>query len=184
VLHVWMWALLYLSVLSFEMVYVKHVLNRLPMTTWTRVYYNNALALLFWPPFLLLGNEHRHLQEAFAALSESRAAATVSISCVLGVGISFTGFGLRNLVTATTFTVLGVMNKVLTVLMSYLLITGAATFMGVVGLFACIGAGTMYEQAPPRASDSKTTGRRWGHSDIGVGAEEQEEMEAMLGGGK
>jgi len=129
VLHEWMWALLYLSVLSFEMVYVKHVLNRLPMTTcarvhcaarlhaarailhmahavtsysthplrrprrWTRVYYNNALALLFWPPFLLLGNEHRHLQEAFAALSESRAAATVSISCVLGVGISFTGFG-------------------------------------------------------------------------------------------
>lgn len=86
--------------------------------------------------------------------------------------------------TATTFTVLGVMNKVLTVLMSYLLISGAATFMGVVGLFACIGAGTMYEQAPPRASDSKTTGRRWGHSDIGVGAEEQEEMEAMLGGGK
>jgi hypothetical protein len=57
------------------------------------VYYNNALALLFWPPFLLLGNEHRHLQEAFAALSRSRAAVTVFISCALGVGISFTGFG-------------------------------------------------------------------------------------------
>jgi hypothetical protein len=28
-----MWALLYLIVLSFEMIYVKHVLNRLPMTT-------------------------------------------------------------------------------------------------------------------------------------------------------
>jgi hypothetical protein len=60
---------------------------------WTRVYYNNALALLFWPPFLLLGNEHRHLHEAFAALSQPRAAFIVSASCALGVGISFTGFG-------------------------------------------------------------------------------------------
>jgi GDP-mannose transporter len=91
---------------------------------------------------------------------------------------------LRNLVTATTFTVLGVMNKVVTVLMSYLLIAGTATFVGVVALFACIGAGTMYEQAPPRASEPKTTGRRWGHSDMSAGAEEQGEMEPMLGGSK
>ena len=32
-IRVWMWALLYVSILSFEMVYVKHVLNRLPMST-------------------------------------------------------------------------------------------------------------------------------------------------------
>ena len=54
---VWMWAISYLLVLAFEMVYVKHVLNELPMSTWTRVYYNNALALLFCPPFFV-GHEN------------------------------------------------------------------------------------------------------------------------------
>jgi GDP-mannose transporter len=86
--------------------------------------------------------------------------------------------------TATTFTVLGVMNKVLTILMSYLLIAGTATFVGVLGLFACIGAGTMYEQAPPRASTAKTNSRRWGQADVGAGAEEEGETEPMLGGSK
>jgi hypothetical protein len=35
------------------------------------------------------------------------AATAVSASCVIGLGISFTGFGFRNLVSATSFTVVG-----------------------------------------------------------------------------
>lgn len=95
--------------------------------------YNNALALLFWPPFLLVGSEYSKLFEACTELmvriaggmlsgpcvkdclgctQKPRVASMVMASCVVGVGISFTGFGFRNLVTATTFTVVGVMNKV------------------------------------------------------------------------
>lgn len=54
----WLWALFYLVILSFEMVYVKHVLNHVPMATWTRVYYNNAIALCMCPPFLAVGSEY------------------------------------------------------------------------------------------------------------------------------
>jgi len=57
-LSTWVWALIYVAVLSFEMVYVKHVLNNVPMSTWTRVYYNNALAFCLSPPFLILGHEY------------------------------------------------------------------------------------------------------------------------------
>ena len=46
------------------------------------------------------------------ARQDPHVCAYVAASCVVGVGISFTGFGFRNLVTATTFTVVGVMNKV------------------------------------------------------------------------
>ena len=149
---VWMWAISYLLVLAFEMVYVKHVLNELPMSTWTRVYYNNALALLFCPPFFVIGGgEYARLADALAALQQAAPAGLVALSCVFGIGISFTGFGFRNLVTATSFTVVGVMNKVLTVLASMLLFNNTATPLGVCALLACIGAGTMYRQAPPRA---------------------------------
>uniref|UniRef100_A0A7S0JFW7 Sugar phosphate transporter domain-containing protein n=1 Tax=Calcidiscus leptoporus TaxID=127549 RepID=A0A7S0JFW7_9EUKA len=129
---------------------VKHVLNRLPMSTWTRVYYNNAIALFFSPPFLVFGHEYARLSQGLHALTQPRPAAAVTLSCILGVGISFTGFGLRNLVTATTFTVLGVMNKVLTILFSMLLFAQSASMVSIVALLACISGGTMYQQAPPR----------------------------------
>lgn len=150
----WAWAVLYVGVLAFEMVYVKHVLSSVPMSTWTRVYYNNGLALAFMPPFLLVNREYAQLGEAFAALGSSGPVATaVACSCLAGIGISFTGFGLRSLVSATTFTVVGVMNKLLTVLFSLALLTRAApvTPPAVAALLACIGGGTLYRQAPMRA---------------------------------
>ena len=58
------------------------------------MYYNNALALAFWPPFLFLGEEYQQLSTAAATISQSRAGFVVAMSCLLGVGISFTGFGM------------------------------------------------------------------------------------------
>ena len=63
------WAISYMAVLAFEMVYVKYVLESVPMSTWTRVYYNNALALVFFPPFLLIGAEYSRLGAALLALT-------------------------------------------------------------------------------------------------------------------
>lgn len=130
---------------------VKHVLGSVPMSTWTRVYYNNALALGFMPPYMLIGREYARLGEALETLqSVPYAALAVSASCAIGLGISFTGFGFRNLVTATTFTVVGVMNKLLTILASLLLFaeSGAASPRALVSLLACIAGGTLYRQAP------------------------------------
>merc|ERR1712070_46436 len=115
--------------------------NNVPMSTWTRVYYNNALAFCLSPPFLILGHEYSKGAQVIEVLSQQTPAFAVFVSCLLGVGISFTGFGLRELVTATTFTVMGVMNKMLTV------------------LIGSMAGGTLYQQAPPRAvimSDEET----------------------------
>ena len=122
------------------------------MSTWTRVYYNNALALAFWPPYLVFGKEYAQLIHASTALLVPRTCRLVVASCVLGIGISFTGFGFRNLVTATTFTVVGVMNKVLTVLASIILLGGTSSPLAVASLVCCIGGGTLYRQAPSRAA--------------------------------
>ena len=147
----WLWAVAYLLVLAFEMVYVKHVLSSLPMGTWTRVYYNNALALLFMPPVLLLGHEYERFHAAAITLLEvPHALVAVSLSCAIGLGISFTGFRFRALVTATTFTVVGVMNKVLTILASLLLLSSNVGNKAVGALMICIAGGTLYRQSPPR----------------------------------
>jgi hypothetical protein len=147
----WLWAIAYLLVLAFEMVYVKHVLSSLPMGTWTRVYYNNALALLLIPPFLLIGEEYSRIGQALSMLSSSSTAATsVGLSCIIGLGISFTGFRFRSLVSATTFTVVGVLNKILTILASLLLLSSAVAPKAICALLLCIAGGTFYRQAPLR----------------------------------
>ena len=46
------WLVIYLVAICIEMCYVKHVMNTVEMTTWTRVYYNNVLGL---PPALIFG---------------------------------------------------------------------------------------------------------------------------------
>lgn len=153
----WMWAACYLAVLAFEMVYVKHVLSSVPMGTWTRVYYNNALAMLFLPPVLYVGEEHKKLGEATIALFVSeRCQLAVGLSCVIGLGISFTGFRFRALVTATTFTVVGVMNKIFTVLASLMLLSSNVGAQACVGLLICIAGGTLYRQSPPRQPGSSS----------------------------
>jgi solute carrier family 35 protein len=99
--NAWLWACTYVFVLSFEMVYVKHVLGAVPMSTWTRVYYNNALALAFMPPYLLINAEYAQLGDALVALRVTPYALfAVTLSCAIGLGISFTSFGFRNLVSA------------------------------------------------------------------------------------
>lgn len=145
----------------------------------TRVYYNNVLACFFCPPFLLIGAEYAKLFEAFDALLKPQIMPYVVTSCLIGIGISFTGdakveygmwkrciagkgqpaphirsgFGFRNYVTATTFTVVGVMNKLLTVFMSAACLpTSDPSALGVTALVACIGGGALYRQAPPRKS--------------------------------
>ena len=154
------WAFLYVVVLSFEMVYVKHVINTVQMSTWTLVYYNNLLAFFYWPPLLLIDSEYARIGGALGILLNSSATAwIVFLSCVLGLGISFAGFGLRSLVTATTFTVLGIMNKIISVLTSIAVFHAAANRAGVASLFMCIIGGALYRQAPGRALPALSAGQ-------------------------
>jgi drug/metabolite transporter (DMT)-like permease len=71
-------------------------------------------------------------------------------SCVVGVGISYAGFNLRKLVTATSFTVIGVLCKVASVLINILIWDKHANATGIAALCICILAGTFYQQSGKR----------------------------------
>merc|ERR1719433_2075452 len=71
----------------------------------------------------------------------------VAASCIIGVAMSYAGFNLRKLVSATSFTVVGVVCKVLTVLINDLIWTKHSNAVGHLGLFLCVAAGLLYERA-------------------------------------
>ena len=74
----------------------------------------------------------------------------VLCSCVIGVAISYLGWRARSLVTATCYTVLGVANKMLTVLVNMLIWDKHASLGGVLWLCVCLAGATAYQQAPLR----------------------------------
>jgi solute carrier family 35 protein len=168
------WGVIYVLVLAFEMLYVKHVVTEVKMTTWTRVYYNNMISLAFNMPLIIssqLAVQPLVANSGAASLVASVALPAVQnivapwgslislvmLSALGGLGISYAGFGFRSMVSATTFTLAGIMCKVATVLMSQILFENKASLQGVACLGLCVGGATLYKPSPDRPKPGATT---------------------------
>lgn len=122
----------------------------LGLNTWGFVFYNNLLSLMMAPFFWFLTGEN---VEVFASLRsggrlfEASAFAAVSLSCVFGLLISFFGFAARKAVSATAFTVTGVVNKFLTVAINVVIWDKHASPVGLVCLLFTIVGGVLYQQS-------------------------------------
>ncbi|KAG8471794.1 hypothetical protein CXB51_036101 [Gossypium anomalum] len=161
------WAFAYLVTITTEMVYIKHMMMNLGLNTWGFVLYNNLLSLMMAPIFWVFTGEYN---EVFAALVanggnwfEPVAFTAVSLSCLFGFLISFFGFEARKAVSATAFTVTGVVNKFLTVMINVLIWDKHATPFGLVCLLFTLSGGVLFQQSvtgpPPHDSTaSKQTG--------------------------
>ena len=68
----------------------------------------------------------------------------------LAAGISWAGFWCQSVVSATTYTVVGVMNKMLTVTVNVLIWDKHASPAGVVSLCVCLLGGFLYQEPPLR----------------------------------
>merc|ERR1712006_13515 len=116
-----------------EMVFVKFVVENIQMSTWTRVYYNNTLSI----PMALLSCALEGFKFTEATWG-APALLSVWLSCIVGVAISYAGFSLRKLVSATAFTVVGVVCKLITVLINDLIWTQHSNAWGHLSLGICI----------------------------------------------
>lgn len=153
-----LWIGFYLLVITGEMVYVKHVFTSVEMTTWTRVKYTNGLSLLIQPFLAIITREW----ETYADIKNVSPAAVLAIllSCIGGFGISFSGTEFRSRVSATSFTVVGVVNKMLTVTVNYFMWDQHASLVGLVALLVTIAGGVLYQPAPQRQPGSLSD-RAW-----------------------
>ena len=147
------WALVYLTAIVVEMIYVKHIFNSVDMSTWSRVMYNNLLALPFQPIFAIA--EYTQYRLIITGELEGGGITTHSLfflflSCIGGLSIAFAGTAFRNLVSATTFTTVGVANKIITVTINYVIWDKHANGSGLIGLSACLFGSMLYQPAQKR----------------------------------
>mmetsp|Transcript_22387 Transcript_22387/g.26978 ORF Transcript_22387/g.26978 Transcript_22387/m.26978 type:complete len:328 (+) Transcript_22387:238-1221(+) len=145
------WVAAWFIVFAFDQVFIKYVCDTVPMTSWGRVWYTNFLSLF---PLVLVGfafDEHHMIQE-FQWTGPSVYALTVS--CICGVGMSYSAFWLRSLVSATSFTIVGIMCKIATVVINLLIWDKHASPSGLAALSVCLAGGCVYQQSPMRSKDS------------------------------
>ena len=145
------WALAYLVTITTEMVYIKHIVTNLGLNTWGFVLYNNLLSLMLAPIFWFLTGEHKSVFAAMESRGEGwfhlDAFVAVALSCLFGLLISFFGFAARRAVSATAFTVTGVVNKFLTVAINVMIWDKHAPASGLVCLLFTIVGGVLYQQS-------------------------------------
>ncbi|XP_057765990.1 GDP-mannose transporter GONST3 [Salvia miltiorrhiza] len=144
------WALAYLVSMSIDFVYIKHVVMTIGLNTWGLVLYNNLEALMLFPIELLIMGELKKIEHEITDESDWYSFGVVlpvGLSCLFGLAISFFGFSCRRAISATGFTVLGIVNKLLTVVINLIIWDKHSTLVGTIGLLICMGGGIMYQQS-------------------------------------
>ncbi|XP_023743787.1 GDP-mannose transporter GONST3 isoform X2 [Lactuca sativa] len=152
------WALAYLISMSIDFVYIKHVVMTIGLNTWGLVLYNNLEALLLFPLELLIMGELKKIRHEIKEETDwysFEVILPVGLSCLFGLAISFFGFSCRRAISATGFTVLGIVNKLLTVVINLMIWDKHSSFIGTIGLLICMFGGVMYQQSTSKNPNSK-----------------------------
>ncbi|CAL9074733.1 unnamed protein product [Musa textilis] len=156
------WAAAYLVSMSVDFVYIKHVVMTIGLNTWGLVLYNNLEALLLFPLELLVMGELNQMKSAVSDGTDRFSIGVVlpvALSCLFGLSISFFGFSCRRAISATGFTVLGIVNKLLTVVINLMIWDKHSTFVGTVGLLICMLGGVLYQRSTtkPKKAESEAS---------------------------
>lgn len=149
-LSAYYWVILYFFLITFEMTYGKKLTSSVKMESiWGPVLYCNLLAAL--PMFMLgyMNGDYENIGEKIAEMPGT-GALILLFSCVAGTLIGYTGWLCRSMVSATTYTLVGVVNKFLTVLLNTVMWDKHSTPFGIFAVCVCLLAGTLYQQAPKR----------------------------------
>jgi Triose-phosphate Transporter family len=154
------WAVAYLITITTEMVYIKHIVMNLGLNTWGFVFYNNLLSLMMAPFFWFITGESTEIFSKMQLRPDDwfqfDSFVAVSASCVFGLLISFFGFSARKAISATAFTVTGVVNKFLTVAINVMIWDKHANFDGLVCLISTIVGGVFYQQSVSKTGNVPT----------------------------
>ena len=143
------WVAVWYAVFVTDQVYIKHAISAVKMSPWTRVYYTNLLATPLLLVILVLSGE---IGTLITFEWEPISVFWLAVSALLGVAIAYFSFLAREAVSATYFTVIGNVCKVLTVFINVLMWKYHATPLGLGFLFLSLFGAARYEQSPMRAN--------------------------------
>lgn len=140
------YVLLYVFMLSFDMAYGKKLTNEVNLTIWGSVFYTNSMSLVVLFLVGIFSEEFRHISDV--NWQEGNTLLLLFMSCIVSTGISYAGWNCRSLLSATSYTVVGVLNKLLAVFLSYIFFADHAKPEGIFCLLICLISGYFYKQAP------------------------------------
>lgn len=148
------WVSVYLLVIILEMTYAKHTVANINFENpvWGSVLYTNALAL---GPCGLLAVSTGELSKFPGLRLDLFGLAVLTLCCVLGIGMNWSGWNCRSRISAASYTLLGVACKLISVLLNVLIWDKHATMAGAMWLIVCLVSSTFYRQAPMRNKDGK-----------------------------
>jgi solute carrier family 35 protein len=146
--HGYIWVGVWYVIFCFDQLYIKHAVDTVEVdSNWGRVFYTNLWACLI-AGCVSAATEPQLLMSFEWSWASGGA---LGVSCALGVGMSYFAFLCRSQVSATYFTVIGNVCKVLTVLINICIWDKHATTTGVGFLFLCLVAAFFYKPSPLRS---------------------------------
>jgi len=145
------WVVLYLVLMPLDGVLIKHLVSESELSPWGLVLYNNVCAVvpgLLFSALLELGNPSD--AGAMATILIERpilVGAPIILSCWSGLAISYFQLNVRKVISSTAFMVLGVSNKILSVLLNQLArLDSNADFSSIGSVLASIFGAILFQQ--------------------------------------
>merc|ERR1712048_537478 len=134
------------------MTFEKHIKKSVETTLWESVFYTNLLSLF---PMFMWATAMQEYNKEFKREEVNLlwAFLILIISSCVGVGIGYSSWNCRSLISATSFTLVGVVNKFLTIFVNVIMWDQHANMQGICGLVVCLLGATFYQQAPLRESE-------------------------------
>ena len=115
---------------TFDQVYIKYACDTVKMSNWGRVYYTNLLSCIPVGVLMVLFREDRDFSDWLSNNASVEAWTALIASCLCGIGMSYAGFFCRSIVSATMFTVVGIICKVATIVVNCVIWDKHATSTG------------------------------------------------------
>jgi len=135
------WLLIWFVIFGADQIYIKHAVSSVKLSNWGRVYYTNLLATI---PLLILTIGFGEIGQLTKSTSWNVPALSwLFVSCIIGTAMSYFQFLARYLVSATSFTVLGNLCKVLTIVANCLIWDKHASAYGLLSLFISLSASAL-----------------------------------------
>jgi len=169
----YIWVGVWYLIFSFDQLYIKHAVDNVQVrSNWGRVFYTNL-----WASLILLGmtaylEPHVLLKMRWGF----RPLCALGVSCAAGVFMSYFAFLCRAAVSATSFTVIGNVCKILTVLINISIWDHHASPLGISCLFVCLGSAAIYQQAPLREGYQSSKGDTAKALVMATSEDDEEEM--------
>lgn len=146
----YMWLGIWYVLSLVENLWVKHIITTLPMSTWGRSLYQNLFSLPFCFLLALSFGELRSIRDQQWS---TPAVIYLALSCLAGIAMNYSSFLLRDLISATSFAVVGNVCKLGTIVVNSLIWEKHASREGHLALLITLLGAAFYEQAPYRSSN-------------------------------